>query len=59
MQAHAMAAWESDGDFQGAISSDPAVTRYLDPQKLAEAFSTSHVNSRTSKSSSVGYFEKK
>ena len=39
VQRHAMAAWESDGDFRAALSADPAVTQYLDSHKLADAFS--------------------
>ena len=40
VQGHAMAAWESGGDFRAAISADPAVTQYLDAHKLAQSFST-------------------
>ena len=39
VQGHAMAAWESDGDFRAAIESDPTVAGYLDVHKLSLAFS--------------------
>jgi adenylosuccinate lyase len=39
VQAHAMRAWEEDGDFRAAIESDPEVTSVLPPAKLAETFS--------------------
>jgi len=39
VQGHAMAAWESDGDFRSIITSEPTVTQYLDVHKLAQAFS--------------------
>jgi adenylosuccinate lyase len=41
VQGHAMKAWENDRDFQAAIESDPHVTRWLSPGKLAESFSVS------------------
>ena len=40
VQGHAMAAWESDGDFRAAVSHEPLITKYLDEEKLAAAFST-------------------
>ncbi|HEY3742872.1 MAG TPA: adenylosuccinate lyase [Bryobacteraceae bacterium] len=39
VQGHAMAAWESDGDFRAAIAVDPGVAKYLDRHKLERAFS--------------------
>ena len=39
VQGHAMAAWESDGDFRAVVASDPKITRFLDPAKLSQAFS--------------------
>jgi len=41
VQNQAMRAWEQDGDFRAAIESDPKVTKYLSPTKLAESFSVS------------------
>ena len=41
VQAHAMRAWEKDGDFRAAIAADPAITRHLNPSALAETFSVS------------------
>jgi adenylosuccinate lyase len=41
VQSHAMAAWEQDGDFRSAIESDPAITKYLDPQAIEDSFSVS------------------
>lgn len=40
VQSHAMAAWESDGDFRAVITADPVVAQYLDSHQLDEAFST-------------------
>jgi len=40
VQGHAMAAWESDGDFRAVIMADPLIAQYLDRDKLARAFST-------------------
>ena len=40
VQGHAMAAWESDGNFRAAISADPTIGGYLDTHKLATSFST-------------------
>jgi adenylosuccinate lyase len=39
VQAHAMRAWEDDGDFRAAIEADPEVTAVLTPAQIAEAFS--------------------
>ena len=39
VQAHAMRAWEEEGDFRAAIEADPDVRAALSPQQLAEAFS--------------------
>jgi len=39
VQAHAMEAWEHEGDFRAAIETDPEITRLLPPEKIAEAFS--------------------
>ena len=39
VQSHAMAAWESDGDFRQAIEADPAVTSRLSGAQLDEVFS--------------------
>jgi len=41
VQAHAMQAWENEGDFQAAIAADPAITKRLEPSALAESFSVS------------------
>ncbi len=41
VQAHAMKAWENEGDFRAAIAADPAITRHLNPSALAETFSVS------------------
>ena len=41
VQSHAMRAWETDGDFQLAASTDPAITKYLKPQQLSESFNVS------------------
>jgi adenylosuccinate lyase len=39
VQAHAMKAWEEDGDFRAAIESDPAILKVLPKEKIAAAFS--------------------
>ncbi len=39
VQAHAMKAWEEEGDFRAAIESDPEVTAWLPPERLRESFS--------------------
>lgn len=41
VQAHAMRAWESDGDFRAAIEGDSEIGKYLGKDKLAESFSVS------------------
>ena len=41
VQAHAMQAWENEGDFRAAIEADTDITRHLDPSALAESFSVS------------------
>jgi adenylosuccinate lyase len=41
VQAHAMKAWQENGDFRAAIESDPAVTNRLDRQALERIFSVS------------------
>jgi len=39
VQAHAMRAWEEDGDFRAAIEADPEIRAWLSPARIAEAFS--------------------
>jgi adenylosuccinate lyase len=39
VQAHAMKAWEEEGDFRAAVEADPEIRAALPPEKLAEAFS--------------------
>jgi len=39
VQAHAMKAWEEEGDFRAAIENDPEIRAALPPEKLAESFS--------------------
>jgi len=39
VQAHAMRAWEEEGDFRAAIEADPEVRALLSPDQIAEAFS--------------------
>jgi len=39
VQAHAMRAWEEDGDFRAAIKNDPEIRAVLSPERIAEAFS--------------------
>jgi adenylosuccinate lyase len=39
VQAHAMQAWENEGDFRAAIEADPVVAKQLSREKIAEAFS--------------------
>ena len=39
VQAHAMRAWEEEGDFRAAIEGDPEIRAVLGPEKIAEAFS--------------------
>ena len=38
-QAHAMKAWEEDGDFRAAVDADPEIGRFLKPEQIAETFS--------------------
>ncbi len=40
VQAHAMHAWETDGDFRGALESDPLVLSFLSVEQIRGAFST-------------------
>ena len=42
VQAHAMKAWETDGDFRAAVSADPAIQRYLPSDRLEKIFSVSN-----------------
>jgi adenylosuccinate lyase len=39
VQAHAMRAWEEEGDFRAAIEADAEIRAVLSPEKIAEAFS--------------------
>ena len=39
VQAHAMRAWEEEGDFRAAVAADPEIRAALSPQQIAEAFS--------------------
>jgi adenylosuccinate lyase len=39
VQAHAMQAWESGGDFRAALAADPKVRQFLDNEKLDHCFS--------------------
>jgi adenylosuccinate lyase len=39
VQAHAMKAWEEEGDFRAAIEADPEIRGVLTPEKIAAAFS--------------------
>jgi adenylosuccinate lyase len=41
VQAHAMRAWDQDGDFRAAIEADSQIGKYLTKQQLAESFSVS------------------
>ncbi len=41
VQAHAMRAWETDGDFRAAVSNDLQIQAYLPPEQLARIFSVS------------------
>ncbi|MEO7029165.1 MAG: adenylosuccinate lyase [Acidobacteriaceae bacterium] len=38
VQSHAMNAWQNDLNFRDLISTDPAITKLLPPEKLAQAF---------------------
>src|SRR5436190_2232955 len=39
VQAHAMRAWEEEGDFRAAIEGDPEIRAVLSPEQIAAAFS--------------------
>ena len=39
VQAHAMQAWEEEGDFRAAIAADPEIRAVLAPEQIAESFS--------------------
>jgi adenylosuccinate lyase len=39
VQAYAMDAWDTDGDFRAAIEADPEIAGLLSREKLAETFS--------------------
>jgi adenylosuccinate lyase len=39
VQAHAMRAWETDGDFRAALEADPLILSFLSIEKIQEAFS--------------------
>ena len=39
VQAHAMRAWEEEGDFRAAVEADPEIRAVLSPAQIAEAFS--------------------
>ena len=39
VQAHAMRAWEEEGDFRAAVEADPEIRAALSPEQIAEAFS--------------------
>ncbi|MCE5308915.1 MAG: adenylosuccinate lyase [Acidobacteriales bacterium] len=39
VQAHAMRAWEEEGDFRAAIEADAEIRAVLSPEKIAESFS--------------------
>jgi adenylosuccinate lyase len=41
VQAHAMHAWEQEGDFRAAVETDPQVRKLLSPAQIAESFSVS------------------
>ena len=38
VQAHAMAAWESESSFQGRVAADPNIRKFLDEKALAHTF---------------------
>ncbi len=48
VQAHAMRAWETGGDFRAAVEADPEILSFLKLEDIAQAFSTvrqlSHVD---------------
>jgi adenylosuccinate lyase len=39
VQAHAMKAWEEEGDFRAAVESDPEIREVMTPEQIAHAFS--------------------
>ena len=39
VQAHAMQAWEEEGDFRAAVEQDAEIAKVLSPAQIAEAFS--------------------
>jgi len=39
VQAHAMHAWDTEGDFRAAIEADPEIGKLVSPEKLQETFS--------------------
>lgn len=39
VQLHAMKSWESGGDFRAVIEGEPAIQRFLTPEKIARSFS--------------------
>jgi adenylosuccinate lyase len=39
VQAHAMRAWEEEGDFRAAIESDPEIRAVLSTEKIGASFS--------------------
>jgi adenylosuccinate lyase len=41
VQAHAMQAWEQEGDFRAAVENDPQIRKLLSPAQIAESFSVS------------------
>ena len=41
VQAHAMQAWEQDGDFRGAIEADSQIAKHLSRQQILQSFSVS------------------
>ncbi len=41
VQAHAMQAWETEGDFRAAVQADPEIREYLDSDQLEKVFSLS------------------
>ena len=38
LQAHAMAAWESESSFQERVAADPEIRKFLDEKALAHTF---------------------
>jgi adenylosuccinate lyase len=38
VQAHAMAAWEAEGNFRELIAADPNIRKFLDEKSLAHTF---------------------